>query len=44
LSDRGKRAKAISHLKPVYNCFTEGFNPADLVAAARLLAASNEVG
>ena len=37
LSNQGRRAEAIAHLKPVYDRFTEGFGTADLIAAKHLL-------
>jgi predicted ATPase len=37
LRDQGRSADAMSHLQPVYDRFTEGYDTADLKAAKTLL-------
>jgi predicted ATPase/DNA-binding winged helix-turn-helix (wHTH) protein len=37
LRNQGRTADAIACLQPIYDCFTEGFGTADLVAAKQLL-------
>jgi len=37
LRGQGRSADAIACLQPVYDCFTEGFGTADLIAAKQLL-------
>ena len=44
LRDHGRPAEAIACLQPVYDCFTEGFGAADLIAAKQLLDALGDAG
>jgi predicted ATPase len=37
LCRQGRSADAIACLQPIYDCFTEGFGTADLIAAKQLL-------
>ena len=42
LRNQGRPADAIACLQPIYDCFTEGFDTADLIAAKQLLDESGE--
>jgi predicted ATPase len=37
LRDQGRSAEALALLQPVYDCFTEGFDTADLIVARAFL-------
>jgi predicted ATPase len=44
LCDRSRAAEAVEALRPVYDCFTEGFDTSDLILAKQLLDEPSNAG